>query len=108
MQAIDKKHPIYDIKKYRRRADIMKALGHPIRLYFTEVLAGGERCVCDLTELVGVDISTVSRHLSVLKNAGLVADEKRGQMVFYRLTVPCVLNFFGCVESILDGAAQQD
>ena len=49
-----------------------------------ELAEHGERCVCDLTELVGSDMSTVSRHLSQLKNAGIVDDEKRGTMVFYR------------------------
>jgi ArsR family transcriptional regulator len=52
--------------------------------------------------MVGADISTVSRHLSLLKNAGIVDDDKRGTQVFYSLKVPCVLNFFTCVESVLE------
>ena len=84
------------------RARVMKALGHPTRLFIVDELSRGERCVCDLTEMVGADVSTVSRHLAVLKTAGVVLDDKRGAQVFYRLRVPCILNFFGCVEAVLE------
>jgi ArsR family transcriptional regulator len=67
-----------------------------------EELAGGERCVCDLTEMIGDDISTVSKHLSLLRDAGILASEKRGAQVFYRLRVPCVLDVFDCIEGVLD------
>ena len=93
-----------DTKAYARlkvRADIIKAMAHPTRLFLVEELANGPRCVCELTEMVGADVSTVSRHLSLLRNAGLVSDERRGNQIFYSLRVPCVLNFFGCVESVL-------
>jgi DNA-binding transcriptional ArsR family regulator len=63
-------------------------------------LSRGERCVCELTEMVGVEMPTVSRHLSQLKNAGILEDEKRGSQVFYRLRIPCVLNFFQCVKAV--------
>lgn len=81
---------------------VIKALAHASRLFIVEELAMGERCVCELTEMIGADVSTVSKHLSVLKQAGIVIDDKRGNQVFYRLLVPCVLNFFGCVESVLE------
>ncbi len=83
------------------RAKIIKALGHPSRVYMVEELSKGERCVCELTEMVGADVSTVSKHLSVLKNAGIVSDEKRGSQVFYSLRCPCVLAFLSCVEEVL-------
>jgi ArsR family transcriptional regulator len=51
--------------------------------------------------MIGADISTVSKHLSVLKQAGILSDEKRGLQVWYTLKVPCILNFFGCVEDVL-------
>jgi ArsR family transcriptional regulator len=88
------------------RAKVMKALAHPSRLFIVDELSRGERCVCELTEMVGVDVSTVSKHLTVLKAAGVVTDERRGQQVFYRLRVPCILNFFGCVEAVLEEAAR--
>ena len=93
--------------RFEARARIIKALAHPTRLFLVEELARGERCVCDLTEMVGVDVSTVSKHLAVLRTAGLVGDEKRGAMVFYRLRVPCALDFFQCVESVLAANAEE-
>jgi len=86
--------------RFKNQARILKALAHPTRLFIVEELSRGERCVCELTEMVGVEMPTVSRHLSQLRLAGLVEDEKRGAMVFYRLRVPCVLNFFKCVEAV--------
>ena len=83
------------------RAEVMRALGHPSRLFIVDELSRGERCVCELTDMIGADISTVSKHLSVLKKAGLVVDDRRGVQVWYRLKVPCILNFFGCVEAVL-------
>ena len=84
------------------RARVIKALAHPSRLFMVDELSRGERCVCELTEMIGADVSTVSKHLALLKQAGIVLDERRGQQVFYRLRVPCILNFFGCVEAVLD------
>jgi ArsR family transcriptional regulator len=89
------------------RARVLKALAHPARLQAVDELAKGERCVCELQQLIGSDMSTVSRHLAILREAGVVIDEKRGNQVFYSLRVPCILNFFGCVESVLQASAEQ-
>ena len=86
--------------RYKAQAQIIKALAHPTRLFIVDELSHGERCVCELTSLIGVEMPTVSRHLGVLKSAGILEDEKRGLQVFYRLRVPCVLNFFKCVEAV--------
>ncbi|MBI2072145.1 MAG: winged helix-turn-helix transcriptional regulator [Gemmatimonadetes bacterium] len=85
----------------------MKALAHPTRLFLVDQLAKGEACVCELTALVGADVSTVSKHLSVLKYAGIVRDDKRGNQVFYSLRVPCVLNWYACVEGVLEATARE-
>lgn len=82
------------------RARVLRALAHASRLMMVDELSRGERCVCELTELVGADMSTVSKHLSVLKDAGIVDSQRQGVKVFYRLRVPCVLNFFACVEAV--------
>ena len=89
---------------YEERAAILKALAHPTRLFLVDELGKGERCVCELTAMVGADISTVSKHLAVLKSAGIVRDEKRGLQVFYSLRTPCVLNFFSCCELVMEKA----
>lgn len=89
------------------RARVIKALAHPSRLLIVEELSGGERCVAELTEMVGADISTVSKHLAVLKNVGILRSEKRGAQVYYALQVPCILNFFGCVEAVMKSSAEE-
>jgi len=90
------------LARYEARAKIIKALAHPTRLFIVDELArSGPRCVCELTEMVGADMSTVSKHLAVLKSAGLVQDAKRGSQVYYQLRVQCIVNFFTCVESVL-------
>jgi DNA-binding transcriptional ArsR family regulator len=89
------------------RARIIKAMAHPTRLLFVEELAKGERCVCELNDMVDADVSTISKHLAVLKNVGIVRDERRGSRVFYSLRTPCVLNFFSCVEGVLEAQARE-
>jgi len=88
-------------EKLQNRARILKALAHPSRLLIVEELASGAKCVCELQAMIESDISTVSKHLAVMKNVGLVECEKRGLQVFYSLRSPCVLNFFECVESVI-------
>jgi ArsR family transcriptional regulator len=92
---------------FNARARIVKAMAHPTRLFIVDQLSRREHCVCELTEMIGTDVSTVSRHLSILKAAGIVQDDKRGTQVFYRLRVPCVLNFFSCVESVMQSTAKE-
>ena len=88
--------------KYETRAKVLKALAHPARLKLVDELSEHEEvCVCDLTEAVGSDMSTVSRHLAQLKNAGIVESEKQGQMVFYRLRIKCLTSLFDCIESVV-------
>ena len=87
--------------QYEARARIAKALSHPSRLLILDALQQRAMCVCELTELVGADQSTVSKHLAVLRQAGLVEDHKRGVMNVYRLKVSCLEGFWQCIESVL-------
>jgi len=81
---------------FTEQARIFKALGHPSRLIMAEALTRGPLCVCDLHRKVGGDLSTVSRHLAVMKEAGVVTDAKRGTSVFYSLALPCLDTFLHC------------
>lgn len=81
---------------------IFKALGSPARLTLVRTLIEGERCVCDLVETVGLGWSTTSKHLDVLREAGVISSEKRAQKIFYRIELACVAEFIRC----LDGACQ--
>jgi ArsR family transcriptional regulator len=88
-------------QRYVARARIAKALAHPSRLLMLDALQQKERCVCELTELVGADQSTVSKHLAILKQAGIVEDRRKGVQTFYRIKVCCLEGFWRCVESVL-------
>ncbi len=87
---------------YKAKANVLKALAHPTRLWIAEQLLDGEKCVCEFVDAVGNDFSTISKHLSVLKNAGIIEDDKRGKQVFYKLRVPCILGFINCIDSVLN------
>ena len=90
------------------RAAVCKALGHPSRMAMVDALTSGERCVCELQELVGADMSTVSKHLSLLRQAGVVEADKRGANVYYRLALPCVGGFLGCLDGVLRELARTE
>lgn len=85
----------------RAVSEVFKALGHPSRVFIAERLKEADYCVCELSEMIGVDMSTVSRHLSVLKNAGVVKDRKEGTTVYYSLACDCLAQMLEGVESIL-------
>ncbi len=99
------------LKAYEMRAQILKAMAHPSRLMMIDAMnEGGEICVCDLVDMVGSDQSTISKHLGILKRAGIVDDRRDGQKSYYRLMRPCVMNFFECVERVMEEniESQQD
>ena len=84
----------------KRQAEVFKALGHPGRMAIVHALGFGEVCACELAAAAGCAASTTSRHLTVLRHAGLIADERRGQQIFYRLSCPCVLTFAECINRV--------
>lgn len=85
----------------RTTADaVFKALGSPARLTIARTLIEGERCVCDLVEACGLGWSTTSKHLEVLREAGVVSSEKRAQKIFYRLELDCVADFIRCLDGV--------
>jgi ArsR family transcriptional regulator len=88
------------LANYKAQSEIIKSLAHPTRLFLLDELSRGERAVQDLTEMVGVEMPTVSRHLSLLKSAGILEAEKRGAQVFYRIKARCALNVFHCMSDI--------
>lgn len=88
-------------ERYGALAEVLKAMAHPGRLKMLDALRDGERCVGELQELVGSDLSTVSRHLSVMRSAGLLSSRREGNQIFYELRVPCVMKTFACIEAVL-------
>ncbi|WP_240473420.1 metalloregulator ArsR/SmtB family transcription factor [Ferrimonas senticii] len=96
----------FDLAQYQARTQVLKALAHPTRLWLVEQLEQQERCVCELVCGVDADISTVSKHLSVLKNAGIVSCRRQGKQIFYRLETPCLLKLMNCVETVISSNAK--
>ena len=97
-----------DKKLIELKADVLKALGHPTRLSIVEMLADGERCVCELNEQIEADHSTISKHLSILKKAGVLTDRKEGLKVYYKLEVPCILKFTGCITNVIESRSKRE
>ena len=86
---------------FEKQAEIAKAIAHPLRIAIVDFLKDGEQCVCDIAEYVGSERSNVSRHLSVMVNAGILEYRKEGLKVIYKLKTPCILDFFSCTTACL-------
>jgi len=91
---------------FEKQAEVAKAIAHPLRIAIIHFLKDGERCVCDIAEQIGSERSNVSRHLSVMVNAGVLEYRKEGLKVIYRLKTPCILDFFSCVTRVLKQQAK--
>lgn len=94
--------PVFDKNWYTDRARILAALSNPARLKMIVSLSQGEKCVCEMAEEVGLDMSTTSRHLAQLRQVGLLEDDRRGNMVFYKLKATCLPTFLECLDGLSD------
>ena len=97
----------HERRRVEARAQILKAVAHPSRLFIVEKLAEQSHCVCELTDMIGADTSTVSKHLSILRNAGIISHRKEGTTVYYSLVAPCLMRFLGCVEQVVEQNAKR-
>ena len=95
------------MSRYDALAEILKAIAHPTRLLIVEELSKKPRCVSELTDIIGADTSTVSKHLTLMKSTGVVESSKNGNQVYYTLRVTCVLNFISCLESVIETNAKE-
>jgi ArsR family transcriptional regulator len=93
---------------FEKQAEIAKAIAHPLRIAVVDFLKDGEQCVCDIAEYVGSERSNVSRHLSVMANAGLLEYRKEGLKVIYSLKCACIVDFFACVITVLKQQAREN
>jgi ArsR family transcriptional regulator len=84
------------------RAKIIKAMAHPVRLMVIEFLKKGDRSFSEIFDLFQLDKSTVSKHLLILKEAGILSSKKDGADMIYKLAVPCVTDFFSCVTAVIE------
>ena len=92
---------------YAARANVMKALAHPVRLMIVDQLADGERCMCELQPLFKQDKSTLSRHVAILRAAGILQERQEGVRIYLRLATPCILNIFSCITGVLKSEARR-
>jgi ArsR family transcriptional regulator len=93
---------------FEKQAEVAKAIAHPLRVSIVSFLKDGEQCVCDIADHIGSERSNVSRHLSVMVNAGLLEYRKEGLKVIYRLKCRCIVDFFSCVSSVLKQQAKDN
>ncbi|MGN6368217.1 MAG: ArsR/SmtB family transcription factor [Phycisphaerae bacterium] len=93
---------------YERKAEIIKAVAHPLRVAVVDFLKEGEKCVCEIAGHVGSERSNVSRHLAVMLKAGILRSRKEGLMVFYELRTPCIVNFLNCATQTLKHNVSED
>ena len=73
------------LTQLKMQTRFIKSLAHPTRLFILKELLRNKRCVSELTDIIGSTLPTISRHLSILRNAGLIEDEKHGTYVSYAL-----------------------
>ena len=92
---------------FEKQAQIVTAIAHPLRIAVVDFLKDGQQCVCDIAEHVGSERSNVSRHLSVMVNAGVLESRKEGLKVMYRLKTPCIVDFFSCISACLKKQAKE-
>lgn len=96
----DKPIRIYlDTARSNRAADVLKAVGHPVRLRLIALLCDGDRNVTELASLLDLKQSIVSQQLAILRRERLVAAERAGGMSVYHLTEPHLRDMVRCLES---------
>jgi DNA-binding transcriptional ArsR family regulator len=92
-----------DDRMRQLKADLLKALGQPTRLKILELLADGERCVCEIFPAVGGEQSNISKHLSFLRSQGIVIADRRGMRVFYSLADKRIVKLLDDVDACVRG-----
>lgn len=89
----------------KARADVLKALSHPVRVLMLEALSRGDHCVNDLRRLATISQPSISRHLAWLKRAGIVSERRAGPKVIHHLECPCMLRALDCAAAALKKAS---
>jgi ArsR family transcriptional regulator len=92
-----------DMSLQEKKALILKGIAHPVRMAIVETLSEGELCVCDITEKFSCDRTTISKHLALLKDLGILGCRKEGLHVYYRLDMKCLATLLDCIEMVASG-----
>lgn len=99
--------PVMNAEELRARARVMKALSSPVRLKIVDELSRGERCMCELQPLFAMNKSTLSRHVTALKNVGIVSERRDGVRGYLKLQTPCILSVFDCTMGVIRAEAKR-
>lgn len=91
----------------QKKADILKALAHPVRIRVFEALSDGEKTAGELAAITGEKEANTSRHLAVLRAAGLVVTRKGGLNVYYSNCMPCLIPMLACVNQAVCAIADE-
>lgn len=92
---------VLDVPIHELKADLFRALAHPVRVRVLELLVEGERPVSDLLAETGMEASHLSQHLAVLRRAGVVAAQREGNSVRYRLAHEAVADLLAGARTFL-------
>ena len=90
------------------KAAFLKALAHPLRLQILEILCRGESSVGQFSQVLGADQPTVSRHLGILKQGGLVTARQEGALIFYKIQNEDMTQFLNKLTELLRRKLQVD
>jgi len=91
----------YNIELYKLKAQLCKTFSDPIRLMMIQELREGEKTVGNLQSLLGIPQASVSRHLAILRDKGVVSTRREGTNIFYRLTNPKICEACDIIHEIL-------
>ncbi len=86
-----------------KKVGILKGIAHPVRLRIVEALSKKDMCVCEIAEMFNFDRTTISKHLALMKNIGILGDRKEGLNVYYSLRMPCLASLLACIERVVSG-----
>jgi len=95
-------------KRFSKEAEIFKALSHPTRILILYSIKDEQHSVTELAERAGIDISTMSKHLDLLKRYKIISGDKNKNTVYYKINMPCVFNFLNCAKAITSGTISCD
>ena len=94
-------------KEAEFKARVLKAIAHPVRLIIVDLLGKGELSFSELKDRFPFDKSTISKHLAILKDVGIVSARRQGLDMIYKLEIPCVLEFLECATRVLEESIEK-
>ena len=87
----------------KTKAAILKGIAHPVRMSIVEILAKGDLCAGEIAERFNFDRTTISKHLSLMKELDILESSRDGTSVRYSLRMPCLAQLLSCLERVLLG-----